>query len=100
VVPATKISEAGTQSTISTLCGLARGNPQWTGILGLFRKNELPWFNFLMDLKEQSAKNTTYICGVNSQRKITILSIDWIQHQCYQKHGAGIGVSRALFKPV
>ena len=35
-----------------------------------------------------------YSCGVNSQKKIAILPIDWIHPQCYQKHGAGIGVSR------
>jgi len=54
----------------------------------------------MVDLKKQSAKNMGYSCGVYSQKKITILPIDWIQPQCYQKHSARIGVSRALFKPV
>jgi hypothetical protein len=54
----------------------------------------------LVDLKEHSGKIMGYSCGVNSQKKIAILPIDWIHPQCYQKHGAGIGVSRALFKPV
>jgi len=55
---------------------------------------------FWVDLKVQSAKNMGYSWGVNSQKKDTHLPIDWIQPQCYQKHGARIGVSRALFKPV
>jgi hypothetical protein len=31
--------DLGTQSTIGACCGLARGNPQWPGVLGLFSKS-------------------------------------------------------------
>jgi hypothetical protein len=53
-----------------------------------------------VDLKVYSAKKTGSSCGVDPKIKIQIFSIDWIQPQCYQKYGARIGVSRALFKPV
>jgi hypothetical protein len=53
-----------------------------------------------MDWFVQSVKNMGYSCGVTAQKKIQILPVAWIQPQCYQKHGARIGVSRALFKPV
>ena len=46
--------DLGTKSKISPLCGLARGNPQWSGVLGLFSKFKISGFNFLMDLKVQS----------------------------------------------
>jgi len=36
------------------ICGLARGNPQWPGGLGLSSKSKLSRSNFLVDLKAQS----------------------------------------------
>jgi hypothetical protein len=35
---------------------LARGNPQWPGVLDLFRKPKISWSNFLADLKAQSKR--------------------------------------------
>ena len=33
--------DLGTQCKIGAECGLARGNPQWPGVLGLFIKSEI-----------------------------------------------------------
>jgi hypothetical protein len=33
---------------------LARGNPQWPGVLDWFSKSKISWFNFLVGLKAQS----------------------------------------------
>jgi hypothetical protein len=90
----------GRKSKIDPLCGLARGNPQWLEVLYLFRKSKILWSHFCVDLKAQFDKSIGSSCGVNSRKKIHILSIDWIKLQCYQKHDARIGISRALFKPV
>jgi hypothetical protein len=49
-----EISDVGTQYKLSAECGLARGNPQSPGDLGLFSKSNISWFHFLVDLKEQS----------------------------------------------
>ena len=32
------------------------GNPNWPGVLGLFRKPKISWSNFLVNLKEQSTQ--------------------------------------------
>jgi hypothetical protein len=53
--------EAGTTSKLSPECGLARGNPQWPGVLDLFRNPKISRFNFLVDLKAQSTQ-----CGGQS----------------------------------
>ena len=45
---------SGTEYTIGTLYRLDRGNPQRPGILDLFRKPKISWFNFLVGLKAQS----------------------------------------------
>ena len=42
------------QSIPAPDCGLARGNPQWLGVLYLFSKPRIYQFNFLVDLKAQS----------------------------------------------
>jgi hypothetical protein len=46
--------DAGTQSTIGALCGLARGNLQLMGVIGLFSESKISRSNFLVDLKVQS----------------------------------------------
>jgi hypothetical protein len=45
----------GTKSTTDTDCGLARGNPQWLGVLGLFGQSKITLFDFWMGLTVQSA---------------------------------------------
>jgi hypothetical protein len=45
----------GTKPTIGPLCGLAMGNLQFPEILGLSSESKISWFNFLVDLKVQSA---------------------------------------------
>lgn len=44
----------GTKCKLATECGLARGNPQWPGVLGLSSEAEISRSNFLVDLKAQS----------------------------------------------
>ncbi len=46
--------DSGTQSTIGALCGLARGNLQLMGVIGLFSESKISRSNFLVDLKVQS----------------------------------------------
>ena len=46
--------DSGTKCKLSPECGLARANPQWPGVLDLFRKPKISWFNFWADLKAQS----------------------------------------------
>jgi len=46
--------DSGTQYTLGPFCRLARGNPQWPGVLDWFSEYEIPRFNFLLDLKMQS----------------------------------------------
>jgi hypothetical protein len=58
------------------------------------------WFNIVADLKVQSKKIRVLVAVSFHERRYAFLPIDWIQTQCYQKHGARIGVLRALFKPV
>ena len=48
--------DLGTQYTLATKCGLDRRNIQFLGILGLSRQPKISWFNFLVDLKEQSTQ--------------------------------------------
>ena len=55
-------------SKIDPLCGLARGNTQWWGVLDLFRKSKIPWFQFLMDLKVQSTQYDK--CCPNQIKKV------------------------------
>ncbi len=38
--------DLGTKCKLSTVCGLARGNPQWPGVLDLFRKPKISQFTF------------------------------------------------------
>jgi hypothetical protein len=44
---------AGTKCKLSAECRLARGNPQWPGVLDWFSQSKISGFNFLVDLKEQ-----------------------------------------------
>jgi hypothetical protein len=46
--------EGGTKCKIGPLCGLAKRNLQFPEILGLSSESKISWFNFLVDLKEQS----------------------------------------------
>jgi hypothetical protein len=48
---------------------LARGNPQWPCGLGLSGEHEIPWFNFLVDLKGQS-KHRDKNCPVRMNTKL------------------------------
>jgi hypothetical protein len=45
--------DLGTQSKTGSLCGLGRGNLQWSVVLGLFRKPKISWLIFLVSLKVQ-----------------------------------------------
>jgi len=46
--------DEGTIYKIASVCRLDRRNLQWPGVLDLFRKSKISWFNFLVDLKKQS----------------------------------------------
>jgi hypothetical protein len=46
--------DSGTKSIIGMFCRLARGNPQWPGVLDWFRKPKISWFKFLVDLEVKS----------------------------------------------
>ncbi len=45
---------SGTKSILDPFCRLARGNPQFPGVLGLSSESKLSQFIFLVDLKVQS----------------------------------------------
>ncbi len=46
--------DVGTKCKLSAECRLGRGNIQFQGILDLFSKPKISWFNSLVDLKVQS----------------------------------------------
>ena len=46
--------DRGTKYTLSADCRLARGNPQWPGVLGSFSESKMSWYTFLVDLKAHS----------------------------------------------
>ena len=47
--------DRGTKCKLGPLCGLARGNPQWPLVINLISESKISQFNFLVDLKTQSA---------------------------------------------
>jgi hypothetical protein len=63
--------DAGTKCKIAAECGLARGNLQVLGIIGLVSKPKLSWFIFFVDLKVQSAKKTWAIVAASIRKKNT-----------------------------
>jgi len=48
--------DLGTICELSPFCGLAWGNLHFPGIVGWYSKPKISWFNFLVDLKEQSTQ--------------------------------------------
>jgi hypothetical protein len=49
------ISEAGTKFLIGSLCGLDKGNIHFLGIISMYGESKITWFDFLLNLKVQSA---------------------------------------------
>jgi hypothetical protein len=60
--------EGGTQYTLSPECGLARGNLQWPGTIGLSTESKVSLLNFLVDLKLQAIqyRNDSLRLSINS----------------------------------
>jgi len=92
--------DGGTKSTLSSKCRLPITQSIVCRDCEFVQQIQNTLVQFFDGFEKVICKNMGYSCGVNSQKKTTILPIDWIQPQCYQKHSARIGVSRALFKPV
>jgi hypothetical protein len=49
-----------TQSALSSKCGLARGNPQWAGILDLLYKCKIPLVQFFCEISSSKIVEYEY----------------------------------------
>jgi len=52
------------------------GNPNWPGVLGLFRKPKISWSNFLADLKTQS-KHYDKTPGSFSYKNLSVIIVEY-----------------------